>query len=268
MPVYDIDTMVRRAQSYWDQDWNGEPPDNVAILPHLSGLVVADVDGQRMWEEQAAGLGFPETLTEVSGRPDGGWHLWYSFTLPYPEYRLRQTIPGTDIEIKHRSLVLTTPSLHKSGHQYQWADINVPVAPAPEWMTTPATERPVVIEGTEVDEDAALMMRLSGELNRWTKALLSIDLAGVERLARMNKGIQGRGGGRPGRAHAMGFHLAPWTLTGVMDRQWLVDTLLDACRRNGAVDEYGAEDLTRQINNGIDAGRKQALALAMAKEGQ
>jgi hypothetical protein len=265
MPVRTPEEQADRVARYWgpDGDWPEGVVDNLAVLPHLSGLLVVDFDGLAQWEKYAGLLGGVETLTEVSGRDDGGWHLFFAYPLPYPEYRLRQTIPGTPVEIKHRSLVLTTPSLHKSGRQYRWVDPSVPTAAAPELLTQPAAERSAALESGLLSESDADAIRLECDPdNRWAQLLLASDLAGVARLAQM----AAKSGGRPSRAHAVAFYLAPWTLGGALSEAQVVEMLLDACERNGACADYGADDIERQIRNGLSAGRASAVRARRDKE--
>jgi hypothetical protein len=98
-------------------------------------MVVLDVDprhgGLDSLAELERGYGpLPETLTTISGRGDGGMHLFYR----RPPGRLSSARLGAGIDIKTSAgYVVMPPSIHPtSGKPYTW--IERPVVAPPAWL--------------------------------------------------------------------------------------------------------------------------------------
>lgn len=107
---------------------------NVGIVPGPSGLVVLDEDPRNFEIDSAPDVlgvivDLPVTLTARTG--GGGRHFY--FADPERRARTRLLLPGLEIKAG-RSLLVAPPSGHKSGGSYHWLDVDVPVAPAPEWL--------------------------------------------------------------------------------------------------------------------------------------
>lgn len=244
------------VQRYWSPDnVDDEPTDNVAVLPHLSGLVVVDVDGRDMWDTWMGRVDLPDTLTDISPRREGGWHLFYEWD---GGYAIRGTVPGTKLELKRNSLVLMTPSLHKSGGRYRWVDYEVPVARAPDWLVEPSSGRDVIVDGHRITDAEATEIRTRARIsdlsNKWVASLFAADISGVAAL----HGLRTKDG-RPRRLYACAYYLAEWALSGLLSDDQIREMLLEAAEVNGAVRDYGREDIERQINNGLTKGRWNAM---------
>jgi Bifunctional DNA primase/polymerase, N-terminal len=80
----------------------------------------------------------PETLTTLSGRGDGGMHLFYR----RPAGALSATRLGPGIDIKTSSgYVVLSPSIHPDSGQ-RYARFDRPVAAPPAWLIELITEKP------------------------------------------------------------------------------------------------------------------------------
>lgn len=108
--------------------------------------VVLDVDprswGDRTLDRLVAEHGpLPPTLTAITGRGDGGHHLW----LTRPPGRLTgRLLPGVDL--KASGYVVAPPSIHPdTGVAYRWVLPALQVAIPPRWLVDLITEpdRPV-----------------------------------------------------------------------------------------------------------------------------
>ena len=120
----DATTDPARIRKWWKgQDWNiGSPiPENLLVL---------DVDprngGSLEPLEQRSGVTLPPTLEVVSGRYDGGRHLYYyrPFTQPH-----RGNIPH-GIDVKINGYMVMPPSLHPAtGLPYRWVERKVATLP-------------------------------------------------------------------------------------------------------------------------------------------
>ena len=284
MIVPTMDQQREQASAYWSDEnsrfhWKvgkdgrekpGEPVDNLAVLPHLSNLLVLDIDSRKAWDALHSHYGrLPETLIEVSGRGDG-WHLFFHAGV---DYQVQSSVwtPAGGVEVKHRSLVLATPSLHKRGGRYAWHNWGTPVAEAPEWLTRPAPERRVTVSDPETGlprelsegEIASLKVHYAGDgtLNDWQASALQADLVGVERLRRLPKGDAGR----PRVMFARGG------VAGRVDRGWRADRASGQatcswmpCARTARCPTTAKKTWTRQIDNGLRVGRSTALTAALA----
>jgi hypothetical protein len=72
----------------------------------------------------------PLTLTVISGRGDGGMHLY--FIRPQGLELNRSRLRGTGIDLKDSGLVILPPSVHpSSGQPYRWEDPEVKIAYPP-----------------------------------------------------------------------------------------------------------------------------------------
>lgn len=99
-----------------------------AVIPE--NLLVLDIDphngGSQEALEAAAGVALPRTLETVSGRGDGGRHLYYfrPFDNPY-----RRNIPE-GIDVKTNGYMVMPPSIHPaSGKPYRWIKREVAALP-------------------------------------------------------------------------------------------------------------------------------------------
>lgn len=82
----------------------------------------------------------PPTLTSVSGRE--GQHRWFSAP-PGLDLIQRKIAPGIDTRIGGKGYVVAPPSMHhESGKPYRWADANIPIAAAPQWLLDALQDQP------------------------------------------------------------------------------------------------------------------------------
>jgi hypothetical protein len=108
---------------------------------------VLDVDprsgGDRTLAALVAAHGpLPATLTAVTGRGDGGRHLWWL----RPEGRLTgRQLPGIDV-LGTGKYVVAAPSTHPdTGGRYRWVTVAPVVAPPP-WLAQLVTEPEPVVQ--------------------------------------------------------------------------------------------------------------------------
>lgn len=122
----DATTKRRRIQRWWnDNNWNiGCPvPDSVLIfdIDPRNGGSLAEL-------EHLAGVQLPRTLEVISGRRDGGRHLYFRrpFLRPY-----RGNIPQ-GIDLKTSGYMVMPPSLHPdTGKRYRWVHRDIARLPQP-----------------------------------------------------------------------------------------------------------------------------------------
>ncbi len=133
-------------------------PKNANVGLALGGdarLVAVDLDGPSgfaAFEKMRAGRHAPETLTNRSGRLDGGEHRIYRLQ-PHQDLSkvknragvYRETWgPGLDVRAQGGQIVVS-PSVHASGRRYAWSK-RLPPAPMPDWMFEELTRERVADE--------------------------------------------------------------------------------------------------------------------------
>ena len=119
--------------------WTRWPQANIALATgKRSGVVIVDIDprhdGDRTWAElQDIHGAAPDTLTSLSGRGDGGTHLYWQA----PDIPLKSIAGalGQGVDCKAQGgYVVLPPSIHPSGGTYCWDTDGVAPAPAPAWL--------------------------------------------------------------------------------------------------------------------------------------
>jgi len=139
-----VGTTDQKLISLW---WKAWPLANVGVL--MGGearLITIDIDGAEGWaslEKLKESHGeMPITLTQTTGRPDGGEHRL--FRVPqalgdtdYIRNRIR-IADGIDVR-SEGGLIVATPSVHYTGVSYRWRDPNVAIADLPQWFFKLAT---------------------------------------------------------------------------------------------------------------------------------
>ncbi len=108
---------------------------NVAIATgEESGIFVIDIDGL-IGEESFSTLEkeyskLPKTLTSITGR---GRHLLFKY--PNKKVFNRTSALGPNLDIRGSGgYIISPPSTHISGIQYEWEDENSPISEAPQWL--------------------------------------------------------------------------------------------------------------------------------------
>lgn len=112
-----------------------KPGYNLAVATgEVSGFWVLDIDGQA-GESSLAGLEsehgpLPHTVTHYTGK---GRHLFFRWPGVPVKNSVRQLGDGLDVR-GDGGYIVAAPSMHASGVQYRFADLNAPIADAPDWL--------------------------------------------------------------------------------------------------------------------------------------
>ena len=125
------------TDSAWvDRHWGEHPDHGVAARPCPDQFVL-DVDPRHGGDIGLAGLearhgALPETFTVISGRGDGGRHLWFSGVAGPVRSRL---CPGVDVISHSKGVVVMPPSVHGlTGLAYRFQTPVAGIAAAPAWL--------------------------------------------------------------------------------------------------------------------------------------
>lgn len=132
--MLDATTDLRQVAAWWDGPHRGA---NIGLRPPPT-VVVLDVDPRHGGLDSLAALtsthgALTATLKAVSGRGDGGCHLY--FRRPPGKLSARRLGAGIDLKTESGYLV-APPSLHPdTGRPYMWAS-RAPIAAPPAWLAT------------------------------------------------------------------------------------------------------------------------------------
>lgn len=243
------------VQSYWADDnalWSTRAVDQLFVVPYLSSLVVADVDNMDAWHKVVEERQVPETLWQKSGSGRGGhflfhfdWGLREGAALP----RIPGKLPGGAGEIKWRGIIAAAPSVHNSGGRYEWVNWGTPVAHAPAWMVEKS------VGGSTADvlfnrgDFPSSFAEARG--NIFLQGMFTQDVGSVRGLGRVLTG-------RPVALYPAVLRMAKWIDAGWIGEDEVVGLVLQACDENGLLADSGEDEIMRQINNALDAGRSNS----------
>ena len=208
-------------------------------------LDVDGEDGEAALRGLQARLGaLPRTREVITG---GGRHLWFRYTGPIPSTTRRI---GAGLDTKgDGGYVIAPPSVHPSGRRYAWSSAGELLV-APEWLVRLARANQ-----QSISERALAGIRRSGDFTRHPDAYGSAALEReIDALAATAVG---------GRNHALNrtsFRLFQLVGGGELDRNLVIDRLIDASRRNGLVNDDGLRSVMGTINSGMRAGLQNPRA--------
>lgn len=231
---------------FWWIKW---PNANVGIRTGaISGLVVLDIDPEHDGEQSVVTLEqthgpLPPTLTSLTGG-DGMHHL---YTHPGPDIDIANRAgsklgPGIDVR-GDGGYIVAPPSLHLSGQRYEWLDLDVPLAPLPDWLheqleqeqpVAPAAPRPNIAPGGPAP----------GGTTNYARVALDRQAADVTQAAQ---------GGRNHALNAAAFRMGQLIAGGQIDEPTVVDELVAAAGRCG----LGGKEVGNTIRSGLTSGARE-----------
>ncbi len=124
------------------RQWFTEFPHANLAIAIPEGVIVVDIDprnnGTETWQKLATNRTV-NTMTSISGRGDGGFHLWLNQP---PDIKLNTKLgPGVDVKAGGKGYIVAPPSIHPdSGLPYTWADEGDTTNP-PEWLVDALTKQ-------------------------------------------------------------------------------------------------------------------------------
>jgi len=213
----------------------------------VSGVWILDVDGED-GEATLRGLqarlgALPRTREVITG---GGRHLWFKYTGPIPS--TADTRIGAGVHTRgDGGYVIVPPSSHPSGALYVWKSASDQLAVAPDWLVKLARAKPQSIS----ERALAHITRPGCQRDAYGSAALERE---IDALAATAVG---------GRNHALNrtsFRLFQLVGGGELDRNLVIDRLIDASRRNGLVNDDGLRSVMGTINSGMRAGLQNPRA--------
>lgn len=209
-------------------DWFANDKRNVAIVTGaVSGVLVLDVDNLDGLKDYPA---LPETPTVKTGK---GMHVYFK----HPGFEVG------NIQIKElgdiradKGYVVAPPSLHQSGKRYTWEQglDDVPLAAVPDWLLKLITSKAKLADN---DNDEV-------KTTNYGKAWFD----DVEALARETAG------GRNNSLNIVACKAGNLIASSQLNENEAKDALFLACKRNGLVQDDGAESVLATIRSGIRAG--------------
>ena len=180
--------MIRR---YWKR-W---PDANIGLATgQASGIIVVDVDprngGNETWAELLDINGQVKTLESVTG--GGGTHAY--FRAPVEQLKSVAGVLGPGVDTKATGgYVILPPSVHASGHRYEWVAQELAPATVPDWLqarwpkvrVSSNDHRPSEVLGKPVVEGQRnrRLASLAGSMRRHGASKNAIEVALVEENA-------------------------------------------------------------------------------------
>jgi hypothetical protein len=211
--------------------WRKHPMANIGLVPGRAGFVVIDIDGPAAeTAAQQMGLLVEPTLTVITAR---GWHLYFRHSGGQIGNR---KIGLLDVRAD-RGYVLLPPSVHPSGHTYQWADEAARVLPLPQAVLVELVRPPAprVPPGAPVPVDAGTPRR-----NAYVVRAVELELDEV---------AHAREGARNSVLNRAAFSLARFVETGEAEAGRLVNALSVVARQCGLPED----EIDRTIRSAFKA---------------
>lgn len=151
--------------------WSKWPNADIGIITgKISGITVVDFDSREAYEN-AVKRKFPLTPLVITGREDGGYHVYCSYQEGVRNFQKRDDLPGIDLR-GDGGYVVAPPSIHKSGRQYTWAEgrtlDDIPLPHLPEWVLASKSEDKTPIKdlyrGVSAGKRNNALARIAGAL--------------------------------------------------------------------------------------------------------
>jgi putative DNA primase/helicase len=216
---------------------------NIAIRTGTpSNIFVLDIDGvagfASLAELESQNGRLPRTLLSSTGN---GRHYWFATRddpIPCSTAKI-----GVGIDIKGDGGYVAAPfSTHPNGKIYRWFDASIVPTQAPDWLVELARKKPAP---TISERALAIIRPPNGEPNAYGLAALDDEIAS---LAAAPAGT---------RNHALNrcaFNLFQLVAGGELERDQVIDRLIDACHRNGLIRDDGLRSVMATIRSGMAAG--------------
>jgi Bifunctional DNA primase/polymerase, N-terminal len=210
-----------------------------------SRVWVLDVDGEdgeaslRALETEHGAL--PATWESLTAR---GRHVWFYCDCPVP-CSTSKIAPGIDVR-GDGGYVVVPPSIHPSGRAYVWSvDRADDLASAPDWLLHLARKKPALT----ISERALANLQAcrNASPGAYGQAALNYECVALAGTAP---------GGRNHQLNRSAFSLAQLVAGGELDRDHVVERLIDACHRNGLVQDDGLRSVVKTIHSGTGAGMR------------
>ena len=231
-------TRDERAIREW---WGNGSAYNVGVATgEGSGIVVIDLDGpegRESWAALEQEHGAVQTLSQQTGRADGGTQL--VFRHPGVAVGNRAAVrPGIDVR-GDGGYIVVPPSIHPTGAIYEWVDRS-PIAVMPEWLVE-LTRKKVVQRSA-----AASVPRkhsTPGNASAYGLAGLRSECDSVEQASE---------GGRNHELNRAAFSVGQLVGGGELGREQAEDDLFDAAIAAG----LGETESRKTIKSGLDSGER------------
>lgn len=112
----------------WDSKFRNA--DICKVTGAMSGTLVLDLDGpeaeERVQEQARRGNPLPRTVEAVSGREEGGRHLYFHHVKGVPSQAGTKALWGCIDVMSDKKTIILPPSTHESGKKYQWVPGHAP----------------------------------------------------------------------------------------------------------------------------------------------
>ena len=215
---------------------------NIAIRTGTpSGVFVLDIDGDAgfatLAEIETVQGRLPPTLLSSTGN---GRHHWFVTQDPIPCSTAKI---GTDVDVKaDGGYVAAPPSVHPNGKIYRWIDASIEPTHAPGWLLQLARKKPA----PTISERALSTIRpRNGQPNAYGLAALDRE---IEAVAATLPGM------RNNALNCAAFRLFQLVGGNELNQGEVIERLIDACHRNGLVEDDGWRSVMATIHSAMRGG--------------
>jgi Bifunctional DNA primase/polymerase, N-terminal len=215
---------------------------NIGVRTGMAARVwILDVDGDggevslRALEAKNGAL--PAIWQSITPR---GRHVWFRCDSPIL-CSTSKVAPGLDVR-GDGGYAVVPPSIHPSGRAYAWSiNRTTDLAIAPDWLLQLARKRPTISQRAV----ASMHARRTGSPGAYGQAALDQECAALAGIAP---------GGRNHSLNRAAFNLFQLVAVGELDRDQVVERLIDASHCNGLVADDGMRAVMATIHSGGRAG--------------
>lgn len=239
--VHDATTDEAQIRAWWD----AHPAANIGLACGVvAGVDVLDVDGP---EGEAALAALETTEGELPMGPESrthrGRHLLFAH---HPEMRNSAGKLGPKLDTRaDGGYIVAPPSVHPEGSRYRWScgpdEVGAPAWPS--WALDRMRPRPA-----PTPEPAPTYVAREEHGSRYAIAALEREASALGDEAQ---------GGRNAALNRAAYSMGQLVAAGALHRSEVYDALLDACRRNGLLEEDGRRQFDKTFRSGFDKGAQQ-----------
>jgi Bifunctional DNA primase/polymerase, N-terminal/AAA domain len=208
----------------------------------------SNIDGRQNWAELKRKNG-GHAHTHTHDTPGGGQHILFRYHPEKPVTNREGGLAGLGINVRGEGgYIIAPPSMAASGKRYEDAKpLYVFIfAEAPDWLYAQILTKP------SISEQAAA--RVQQPTHRSNSVVSHRRYAEAALRGERDTLASTMNGGRNNRLNTAAFKLGTLVAAGALSEREVAETLVDAAKTNGLVDDDGLRAAVATISSGMNAG--------------